>query len=210
MEKIKTSSGGYEYEPTALYYGRKIIDKSIASENLLLLKSVLDKDGVFFGLIYGTLLGAYRDNDFISHDEDADIYILDEDRIKVIDLLFFLREKGFEVARYENDLLSVIRKNDYIDIYIFKKSFGGRKCNGDFLPNRFFKKTSKIEFLGCIFNAPGTVEDFLEFAYGKTWKTPIKNKPAEVKSFSSKIKSLLRKILPGFIIKLLKIILGKK
>lgn len=210
MEKIKTNKGYYEYEPTALYYGRKIIDKNQAKENLLLFKKIMGKEGISFGLIYGTLLGAIREKDFISHDEDIDVFMLDEYREKFLALLFVFREKGFEVARYENDLLSLIRKDDYIDVYIFNKSLLGRKCNGDFLPSKFFIKFDNVEFCSDTFQTLNNPIEFLEYAYGKTWNIPQRNKPAEVKSFLTVLKILIRKILPDQVVSLLKRIIGKK
>ena len=107
--------------PLELYYGRKQLDREVSKLNLLDFRQLLNHNQVPFGIIYGTLLGAVREGDFISYDEDIDVYILDENREKLLSLLFDFRKTGFEVARYENSLLSIIRKGDYIDIYFFRK-----------------------------------------------------------------------------------------
>ena len=208
--KIETLNGQYEYEPTHLFYGKKLINKVQAKENLMLFKKVLDKSGITFGLIYGTLLGAVREKDFINHDEDVDVFILDENRENLLKLLFLFREYGFEVARYKNDLLSLIREDDYIDIYIFNKALFGRKCNGDFLPKRFFLEFDELEFFDSCFKTVHQPIKFLEFAYGKTWSVPQKNRPAEVKSTLTNIRITIIKFLPKRIFLLLKKILGKK
>ena len=43
------------------------------------------------------------------------------------------------------------------------------KCNS-ILP--YLENMRKVEFLGKEFNVPG--DDYLEYLYGTTWKTPIK------------------------------------
>lgn len=48
---------------------------------LNLMNEVFDKNGSFFWLEFGTLLGAVRDKSFISHDYDIDLGVLSEKRI---------------------------------------------------------------------------------------------------------------------------------
>lgn len=204
MEQIKTNLGVYEYKPILLYYGRKILNKNQSKENLFLVADVLDKFKIRYGLIYGTLLGAIRDGDFIDWDEDIDIFVLNEDRVLFLSLLFDLRVLGFEVARYSNDLLSLIREDDYIDFYFFRKTFLGRACGPDKLPHKFFKALGTISFLGRNFPTIGHQISFLEHAYGQNWATPIKNKPAEVKSNWTKFKQLIKRFLPDPMVNVIK------
>lgn len=189
--KIETQLGVYEYDSVKLFYGRKVIDQVVAKENLLDFKKLLDLEGIDFGIIYGTLLGAVRDKKFIDYDEDVDVFVLDENREKFLALLFKLREIGFEVARYEGDLLSIMRDNDYIDVYIFRKNmFGKRICNGDSLCADFFERLETITFLGEKFYTPNNKIKFLEKAYGTDWMVPKRNSPAEVKGKWMKLKLL--------------------
>lgn len=46
--KIKTPVGNYYYKYIPIYLGIKPINKVIAKENLLLLKSILDNNNVLF------------------------------------------------------------------------------------------------------------------------------------------------------------------
>ena len=73
MPRIKTTNGYIRYTTHPIYPGIKRIDKKLATENLLLLKDILERNQIAYVLIAGTLLGVVRENDFIDHDEDIDI-----------------------------------------------------------------------------------------------------------------------------------------
>ena len=77
----------FEYDPVKLYHGRKFINKKIAQENLGILNDVLSTTNITYGIIFGTLLGAIRDGDFIDHDEDVDFYVLEEFKLDFLRLL---------------------------------------------------------------------------------------------------------------------------
>lgn len=208
MQTIVTSKGLYEFEPTALYHGRKLINKEVSKKNLLAFKSLLDAHNVRFGVIYGTLLGAIRDNDFIEHDEDTDTYVLEKDRASILALLFDLRKVGFEVARYENCLLSLIRNDDYIDIYIFKKNiFNVYTCNGYVVQSRYMDKFSTVNFLGEVFNTLDNPIFFLEKVYGKDWRIPKKGCNAKVYQGPKIIIKILKTCLPKWVVKKIKLFL---
>ena len=205
MKTILTNQGLYEYEPVELFYGRKKIDIEISKENLILFKRTLDLHGINFGIIYGTLLGAIRDNGFIEYDEDVDVFVLDEFRQDFLSILFDLRYSGFEVARYSDDLLSVIRKDDYIDVYFFKsQNFFWRKCGADRLPAKFFNNLDAVTFLDNVFFAPNNHIKFLKVAYGKDWIIPKKNCPANVMSVESRFKQITLRLLPKPILNFLR------
>lgn len=63
---------------------------------LFQLKKILDDANILFWLDFGTLLGAYRDHDFIKHDLDLDIgvFYTDSDRVKKA-----LINNGFNIIR---------------------------------------------------------------------------------------------------------------
>ena len=56
-------------------------------ELLFLVDDVLTRHECVFWLNYGTLLGAYRDHDFITHDNDLDIGMYWKDREGVKEIL---------------------------------------------------------------------------------------------------------------------------
>ena len=193
MNKIKTSNGTYEYNEGVFQNGVKGINREISKDNLLDLKKCFDKRNIKFGLIYGTLLGAIREENFIEHDEDTDIFMLQENKPMLLDVLFELRNIGFEVGRHTDELTSIIRNGEYIDIYSFKKKgINTRECDGYIIKNVFLENLEEYEFLGTMFNVPQDTEKLLVHLYGKDWKIPKENTPASNYGVYLKIKFFLK------------------
>lgn len=204
MPVIKTNNGNIHYKTVPLYRGVKVIDKEKALDNLVLLKSILDKQGISFQLAYGTLLGAVRDGDFISHDEDIDLIILYEEKEKTLDSLHLLVDSGFEIARYDRrGLLSIIRNGEYIDLYFFERIENDlRACSGALCPAVFYENTTKFLFKGDYYNVPADYTNFFRFEYGEDWQTPIQWANYEQPFFQRlkmDIKMKVRDALPDFL-----------
>jgi phosphorylcholine metabolism protein LicD len=114
----------------------------------------------------GTLLGAIRQNDFISKDTDVDIAAFEDDYAKSLEIVNDLnllnehnmickRKKGKGV--HEKIIsLQIIGSNTYIDIYFWK----------------WKPKLDKIEFKSKKYNAPYNSEMYLEYLYGPEWRIP--------------------------------------
>jgi len=204
MPSIKIANGVVNYKTHPLFLGVKRIDKKLAAENLLLLKKFLELRNVSFGLIAGTLLGAVREKDFISHDEDIDLFILDEQKYIFLNLLPDLKKEGFDVARYDRrGLLSIIRNGEYIDIYFFTPLCDKiRHCCGWCVPEDFLLKTTTIKFKDNDFIVPFDYEGFLVYEYGHNWRTPIKWVDFEMPKWKRKLnewKEKIKELLPDFI-----------
>lgn len=175
MSKIITKKGILHYTPQIVYVGIKQIDKAIALENLKIVADVMNQSGLNWGPVLGTLLGIVRENDFITWDEDIDLYIMEEDKEEFLPLLFEFQEKGFDVIRYwRSEIVSIKRNGEYIDFYFMKNLGKNIRCAvGEvFLFEEYLIDTIKWDFKGCQLNIPRKYEEFLEFHYGD-WRTPV-------------------------------------
>jgi len=175
MKSIETSNGIYEYEEKEFILGTKKIDIEISKKNLLLFRKCLNNANIPFGLLYGTLLGAVRENNFIEHDEDTDVFVLYEYKDQIIDILFELKKYGLIVARndIDVDLLSFIKDGEYIDIYFFRKNFFGQRIsNGLVIDSKYLERLIDIHFLGVNFQIPNNPKELLEKIYGHDWMIP--------------------------------------
>ena len=167
---IQTSKGDILFEPTREFFNPdKKINKKNSRENILILRNILIKTKVRWGLLFGTLLGAVREGDFIEWDIDTDIFVFDEDKQDLLDAMPDLQEQGFRIIRFNNNrsILSIERKTDYIDFYFFKKSLLGRKCEKYFIPKKFFTDLAEIKFFEKNFPTFNHVKDYLIFQYGR-------------------------------------------
>ena len=190
---INTERGVFQYNFQVIYEGVKVMNQEIGRENLLIFKRLADKAGLRFSLAYGTLLGAIREHGFIPHDEDIDLAILQEDIEIFKNLLWDLREEGFEVMRFDrrNSLCSIIRKGEYIDIYIFRKLCDGvREFNGEAILEKYLTDLEEIDFQGSKFLIAREAADFCLFEYGESWQTPIAMKPYDMAWYQKKLSQL--------------------
>lgn len=174
---IPTARGPYRYRFVPLFEGKKRINKAIATENLALLKTVLDAHGIRFMLYWGTLLGCMREHDFIAHDEDIDLLLKINELPRFVDCLWELRELGFEVARFERrGFLSLIRKGEYTDFY-FARPLEGHEgvwhCSQYVMKKEWIECARTCEFAGGEYLIPQDWEKALVQEYGSTWTTPI-------------------------------------
>lgn len=184
MAEIEINGKIFIYEEKQFTYedGGKVLNKSIAASNLRDFKIVMDNLNVTFYLMHGTLLGAMREHDFITHDIDIDVCVSNEDFF--LSAIPYLQEKGLKLCRYIKGVnYSFIRDEVYIDVYILKPCRGILNLYyvqyiGMFFPKKYFKGTEEIEFLGDIYHVPANPIHIIKYWYGKTWNIPIKDKPS--------------------------------
>lgn len=160
----------------------KFIDKKEASELLLKLKRILDINQLDFYLVFGTLLGAYRENDFITHDKDIDVCILEEYKKEITDLITsgILSIYGIKLIRFSNDLISVSYNETYLDIYLFDEKMDFYRCDAYRIDKKHIEgKPNYIKFLGEDFLTLNHIEFYLNEHYGENWNIPIRDLHAE-------------------------------
>ena len=194
-KKIDIDGDIFEYSEVALFHSRKLIDRKISKENLEILNGILEKTNFIYGLIDGTLLGAIREGNFIEHDEDIDIYLLSEFKTELLRLLPLLRDKGLELIRFEDNFISLMRNNEYIDIYFFESQRNWYFKRLRVFDNNYEMDAISLEnpinilFLGMNIPIPSNARKLLRKTYGKNWKVPIKGFHAEPNSFQHFLKS---------------------
>lgn len=189
MEKhILIDGEKFHYEEKELFHGRKKMNLKVAGENIKRFQSIIHKSGVRYGLMFGTLLGAIREDNFIRYDEDTDIYVLSEDKERFLRLLPKFKTKELDVVRDDGDYISLMRGNEYIDIYFFdlRRKFNFKKYR--FLKDNFeveayhLEESIKRSFLGVEIMVPKDPEKVLVKLYGKDWRIPKKDSFAEPNS----------------------------
>lgn len=159
---------------------KRRFDPSLALKNLIDLDKVLRKEKVPYWIQDGTLLGYYREKNFISHDLDADIGIDFKDfSPKTLDAI---KSIGFEIKHmfgYPEDSfeLSLTRFNTKIDIFFHYK-------HNDVVYHCAFDKNKRIDyrykkfnikeitFLNHKFFAPVDELNFILQKYGDKWNVP--------------------------------------
>ena len=171
--------------------------KQLAANGLKEAKGILDNLGIEFGLTLGTVLGAYRDKDFCPGDiDDIDLFLYEEDFSRIDEIqrdmtakhwnikAIWKAEDGIsteysffkEVAgrkKIKVDLWFYSRNPDNKEELLFRMYKSLKEYNTFILPKRFYDKLQEIEFYGEKYNVPEDVEGYLEYNYGKDWKTPI-------------------------------------
>lgn len=175
MAHIKTSKGNLEYESHLLYFGNKVIDREKMLDNLHILSAYLDKIDINWGPAFGTLIGIVRNDDFQPWKPVFDIYILKEDEERFKDILWLLKDVGFELVRYERRGLYLLERNqEYIKIFVLHKISSDVRHTGgsDFIHEKYLQNTVKWDFKGVLLNVPVDVDEYLAFQYGEDWITP--------------------------------------
>lgn len=155
------------------------------------MKTILDKAGISFFLVCGTLLGAHRDGKFIEHDEDIDIGILSSDFNSTVkdDIqksgLFRMRIRG-DVSRSLH-FTNIHKNGTVIDIFLFYSMDSPEKyyhatfdgvCKSK--PGGFCKLMNHLRgftqtvFMGNTYMIPTNTEEILLESYGEDWRIPKK------------------------------------
>jgi phosphorylcholine metabolism protein LicD len=194
-------------------YKQKINEKELIKD-LFKIKKIFEEYDIFFWLDYGTLLGAVRDNKFITWDDDVDLGIWNGDYFKIKKARFILKKEGFLVCFYRNHKVIIRRLNykigdHFFEIHVYTPDISGKFIESPkYLKNDvrisssidFYVAFSPINFYGDFFNIPSDFEKYLKFFYGNSWKKPIYEEHSKIPNWinEKKIVSFFKKTKHNF------------
>jgi hypothetical protein len=150
-------------------------------EILLTVSNLLDKYQIKHCLMFGTLLGAVRDNSFISWDaEDVDLGIFNQfwkDDVLWDSLNFDLQDLGLRIRDMAYNYVCIDDgSNLHVDLYLIIKEPDNYlvKVTGVkvVFPLNYFMDLDTYSFMEKDFLIPNNVISFLEYNYGEDWNTP--------------------------------------
>jgi len=187
--KVDWNMTGVPYRISDVLYGQftkytQKIDIHKSSEILLFYDDVMKQAGIPYWLSEGTALGVTRENRLLPWDDDIDTSFFEKYRDTFIKkVLPILEQNGFKIVFLSNkgNFFSFIDKvGNRLDVDIVSKNgkcgapiteYTGwnMSCDDMMKHIQYFKN---IRFLGRTFTVPN--DTYLEYLYGKDWKTPMK------------------------------------
>ena len=149
------------------------------------MSAILAEKGIKLFVMYGTLLGAYRNRHFIGHDHDFDAgYIsghTDPELVtaEFVDVAEALSQHGYHVV-CKLSCLWVTDPKSKVTIDIFHTYFDGSEklqlpfgvCGVKPFMRKDFHGYAEIELAGRSVLAVTNTEALVEYIYGPHWKTP--------------------------------------
>lgn len=169
-------------------------------EILEILNEISKNTGVKYWLEFGTLLGKIRDNDFINHDINFDIGVMDEELRP--EFLIYLENAGFKRIlsfSLNNKKLKYLKyeyKNIEIEIFIFERKDDKVCCYSKEFDEVYVNTLSnstleEVKFMGVdTFIPRNSIQRLLEI-YGKDFNIPNPNWKDEMSPSRAKIKKMI-------------------
>jgi len=171
------------------------INRDILFKNLEEIHEVLDFYGITHWLSHGTVLGVYRENNFIAWDDDADFsyYFSDRDSQDMEEALEELKLRGFYIPPSDPYKPVDLNNAPYYDLVFIRD---GEKCEGwgfekkgnEYIydegrngrtlahPAHFYDTLDTINFKGLLYNTPHNLHEYLVMMYGESYMKPDPNK----------------------------------
>lgn len=169
-------------------------------DDLVSVSQILNDNNIKYWIMYGTLLGAIREQNIIEYDYDIDFgaNINDVDKILSIKHPIYKFVKSSGLVYDYNDInktkstwrvsIKIYNKDTEVgDIYLYKSCYDGYMRRFDDKINLYFWANSTfpsicieqldyVKIRNKLFPAPKYSHILLEHWYGNTWMTPIKAK----------------------------------
>lgn len=164
----------------------RVMNKDTALNALIDVTDALEATGNKYWLSDGTLLGAVRENDFISYDYDIDLGVsaqtFNPEFLKLTSKLGFVLLHTFGRV-YDGLNLTLERDGIRVDIFLYYKRGStiyysyfaqfsptkARRYDCEYAP----VVRQQYSFLGHEFWIPKNPEEHLETQYGPEWKVPV-------------------------------------
>jgi len=167
-------------------------------DTLLKFLEILKPKKIDFFLIYGSLLGAVRQESFAGRPKDIDLGIKEDQLQKLLDGIPLIIKKAAvssirshgEISVKKLKKLQLLFQNMIIDIEVFRKEnemwkgetqklylideMYNRNFNGSAFPISDLENLIPIKVYGKKFLSPANPEIYLEQVYGKNWRIPNK------------------------------------
>jgi phosphorylcholine metabolism protein LicD len=143
----------------------------------------LNKAKIEYWIDFGTLLGFYRQGDFLETDPDIDIGVKREEQDKVIELMKEVSKYFKVITRVENGYLAgykIYYEDTWIDIAFYFKCGNKRLWTISqweqvmVFDEKYFEDLQDLEVKGVHFKIPNHIEELMVLKYGSDWKRPFK------------------------------------
>jgi cytidyltransferase-like protein len=164
-------------------------------EFLKLITSEFDKNNVPYWIDCGTLLGAYRESDFIEHDDDIDISVnIDHLNVTTNTLKNLEKLSLIDIIKYQHDgvdvsdkiIKLVYKKNNsivdsrWMDIYFYRKKgdiyeqclFSDQYTSKLKTPSKCIDRLNKIKIQDVEVSCPSYIKTVLKLRYGRYYMVP--------------------------------------
>jgi hypothetical protein len=201
MAEILIDNVPFEYEKLPFNYSVDSFDLNDARSFLTILNQVFENNKIHFFLNFGTLLGAYRDNSFIPHDNDLDLGIFEKDKTVFLRMIPEFEKRGVKLCgEWGGILYTFIYKGITCDFNVFYKPLFPYRFyyygvgEWRFVPIKYLKKLKPFTFLNESFYIPEETEGYLQYLYGENWRIPQKGRGAVAMPKWMILEELFRKI----------------
>ncbi len=139
-------------------------------------KKIFENLNIPFYMGGGTLLGAYRENDFIPWDWDIEFdFKYEEVKKKREDIKSAFKKAGFKLkgerTKKKNWKLTFEKYGTSYELMGWYKKGGLRRRRHNKIKDKFFREYTFIEFYGEKFPCLAPIEEFLTYHYGD-WHEP--------------------------------------
>lgn len=190
------------------------IDREVLYRILVEFIGVLEKHNIKYVISHGTMLGIYRDKDFIPWDDDVDISLIDFSqrevfiqncRPELVSLGFYMppvgdKNKPVKATGPDSNMpfydSVAIKDGEKIECWWFEK----KEYNGEYFyiydeprakwdlkhSAKYYDEPQNFIWKGITIKIPNHIEDWLVMMYGKTWNVPNQNRKYNNQKFDNK------------------------